>query len=92
MVLLKIAVTYTLLLFLLMLTMCGCIPKTEFYLKGKPCYTREKCVEYKEVDKIDYHYGLNPSTLKEEYFYGTFKESVCVKTVIDTIIIKRIKR
>jgi hypothetical protein len=87
-VLFKIGLTYLILLTLLLLTMCSCVIKTEFYYKGNPCYTRQRCVSRNTVHKCDFHYGMNPLTGKEEYFYGDYTEEECVEYKIDTLIIK----
>lgn len=87
-ILAKIGLTYLILLSLLLLTMCSCVPRLEFYYKGNPCYTRQRCVGTMPVHKCDYHYGYNVITGKQEYFYGYYTEEECVEYRIDTLIIK----
>ena len=87
-ILAKIGLTYLILLILILLTFCSCAPKLEFYYKGNPCYTRQRCVSRMTVHKCDYHYGMNPLNGKQEYFYGDYTEEECVEYRIDTLIIK----
>lgn len=89
-ILTKIGLTYLILLILLLLLsfLFSCAPKSEFYFKGNPCYTRERCVRWVMVHKCDYHYGYNPFNGKQEYFYGDYSEEECVEYRIDTLIIK----
>lgn len=78
-----------LLLFSCLLLLMGCgQPEPEFYVKGKPYYTRERCVDSKIDHKWEYHYGYNYMTGKFGWHYGYNRSSKCIKSVIDTIEIK----
>lgn len=76
------------LIILLSLTLLGCKHEPEFYIDGKPYYTSERCVEVETESKYGPHYGYNFMSGKYEYHVGSYTESVCVESVIDTIEIK----
>ena len=66
----------------------GCKPEPEFYINGKPFYTRSRCVESKTETNWEYHYGYNMFRGKWEYYYGPHTKTECVQSVIDTVEIK----
>lgn len=69
------------LIFLTVLAVFSC-QKPEFYIDGKPYYTKERCVEKTLI--WEYHYGYNPHNFgKLEMHYG--ENEVCIKIVVDTI-------
>lgn len=75
-------------LVIFLITLISCSPKVEFYLKGRPCYTRSRCISYTTIHKCDYHFGYNPLTGREEYFFGDYTEERCDTYKIDTLYIK----
>lgn len=72
---------------LLLMLLTACNHKPEFYIDGKPFYTRQSCVDHYCEDEWGYHYDFNPLTGKFEYFYGIQEECRCIEVKIDTIAI-----
>lgn len=66
----------------------SCEPKPEFYINGKPFYTRTYCVESHTETTSGYRYGLG-SNGKMGYNYGLTTEIICDKKVTDTLEIKK---
>lgn len=66
----------------------GCKPEPEFYINGKPFYTRSRCIESKTKTIWKFHHGHNRFSGKWEYHFGPNTKTVCVQSVIDTIEIK----
>jgi hypothetical protein len=72
---------------LVIILLASCKPKPEFYIKGKPFYTRTRCVESHSEITSGYRYGLGFNG-KLGYNYGLKTETICDKEVTDTIEIK----
>lgn len=72
----------------LLVLLASCKPKPEFFIDGKPYYTRTKCVKWEEEYQYNYHLGFNYFTGKYEYHLGPHFESVCKENRTDTIEIK----
>lgn len=70
------------------LSLISCKHEAEFYIDGKPYYTSERCTKTESETKFGPHYGYNFMSGKYEYHLGSYTESVCVESVIDTIEIK----
>jgi hypothetical protein len=73
---------------LIVILFASCKPKPEFYIKGKPFYTRTHCVESHNETKYGYHYGYNFFKGNYSYHFGMYNENICDKEVSDTIEIK----
>lgn len=73
---------------LIIALLLGCKPKAEFYINGRAYYTHSRCLETKHESKYGYHYGYNPMRGKFEGYFGSYTETTCIKTKIDTIEIK----
>ncbi len=78
----------SLLVILLCVLFFGCKPEPEFYINGKPFYTRSRCVESKTETNLEYHYGYNMFRGRYEYHYGPHMKTECVRSIIDTVEIK----
>lgn len=66
---------------------CDFRPEPEFYIDGKPYYTRIYCVESHSEEKWGYHYGMSFKG-KMEYHFGLYSDDICDKYKTDTIEIK----
>lgn len=75
-----------LLLVILSVGLGGCKPEPEFYINGRPYYTRETCTDYVTKTKIEYHYGYWMG--KYQYHYGPHVVTSCVSYRTDTLEIK----
>lgn len=66
----------------------SCTRKPEFFIDGKPYYTKKTCIKSVKVKKNGYHYDYNLITGKYDYHFGDYTETKCVSFKIDTIEIK----
>jgi hypothetical protein len=66
----------------------ACKPKPEFYIDGKPYYTKTRCIERVSETNYEYHYGYDFLTSSYGWHWGDNTTTTCVKTKIDTIAIK----
>lgn len=73
---------------LLIVLMASCKPTPEFYIDGKPYYTRTYCVQSHTEQVYGYHYGYNWLKGKYEYHLGWYTETVCDRYRTDTLEIK----
>jgi hypothetical protein len=71
---------------LILFTIFACEHKPEFYIDGKPYYTRYRCVESTSERVYDYHYGYHFGTYKMGWGWRT--ERTCIESTRDTIAIK----
>jgi hypothetical protein len=76
------------LLFLSLVFLFGCKREPDFYIDGKPYYTRTYCVKSHTVSDFGYHYGYNPFRGKYEYHVGQYTKTICDEYKTDTIAIK----
>lgn len=73
---------------LLLITLSSCNNEPEFYLNGKPYYTRQKCVRSHLENKPSYHFGCYIGGCKWHWNWQCFsscKETVCDEYKTDTI-------
>ena len=75
--------------FLLIIAVSGCKPTPEFYIHGKAYYTEERCVQYDSHSEVIYSNDFNPALNSYVLTPHQVVVSFCVKTVIDTIEIKK---
>lgn len=66
----------------------SCKPKPEFYIDGKPYYTRTHCVKSHTDHKYGYHYGYNFMNGKFEWHTGSYTKTICDESRTDTLEIK----
>lgn len=66
----------------------SCKPEPEFYMAGKPFYTRSRCIESHTETSFGYRYGMGFNG-KMSYSYGPTTEVICDVKVIDTIEINQ---
>lgn len=69
----------------------GCKPEPEFYIDGKPYYTKEKCIKQHSEEKLEYHFGYSPMKGKHCWHMGYHTVNICDESKIDTIEIKQFK-
>lgn len=74
--------------FAILLSSCDFKHEPEFYINGKPCYTRNRCVKSHVESKLEYHYGYNFLTSKFEWHIGNNDVTICDEYQTDTIEIK----
>jgi len=77
------------LVFIFCLLFFGCQPKPEFYIDGKPFYTKKRCLETITTSVWEYHFGYNYFNGEFEWHYGKNIKTECLKYVIDTIEINQ---
>lgn len=77
-----------LLLLSLLLSFISCKPEPEFYINGKPYYTSSRCTKIITENKFGPHYGYNALSGKFEIHTGSYTETTCIESTIDTIEIK----
>jgi len=75
-----------LIFFAVVLLLFSCDREPEFYVDGKPCYTRTVCVESESETVFEYHYGWHMGTYK--WHWGNNTTTTCIETRIDTVEIK----
>lgn len=63
-------------------------PKTEFYIDGKPYYTKTYCDSVEKKYVYEYHYGYSAFRGKFCWHYGGHNVDTCLHETIDTIEIK----
>jgi uncharacterized protein YceK len=73
--------------FVLILLLVGCdyVVKPDFVKNGKEYVVRTICVQSHTESKYDYHYGYNFSTSKYDWHWGLNSETICDKSVLDTV-------
>jgi hypothetical protein len=76
---------------ILLILFIGCSPEPEFYINGKPYYTRQRCIESKTETKWEYHYAFDCLNGEYKYMYGPKTYTCCIKSTVDTIEIKTTK-
>lgn len=62
----------------------GCTHEPEFYIDGKPYYTKQRCVKDTTITEWEFHYGYS-YRMKFEGHYGSNTKTECLQYVTDTI-------
>jgi len=69
----------------LLLVGCDMVVKPDFVKDGKEYIVRTVCVRSHTESKYEYHYGYNFMNGKYEWHWGMNNETVCDKSVLDTV-------
>ncbi len=70
-----------------MIMFAACKPQPEFYVDGKPCYTRKNCVKSHSELRWVYQPVMNTNGQMEGHYVWQ-NETICDSSIIDTIEIK----
>lgn len=63
-------------------------PKPDLYINGKPFQIVNTCIKSHEESKFGYHYGWSMMNNSYCYHFGSYTETICDKSKIDTLEIK----
>lgn len=81
-----------LIIFLLLIVGCDYAVKPDLVKDGKEYVILSRCVQSHTESKYEYHYGYNFMDGKYNWHWGLNSESVCDKSVWDTVEVNKEKK
>jgi hypothetical protein len=72
-------------LVMLIVLLSGCKVRPDFTKDGKDYIIRTECVQSHTESKYGYHYGYNVMNGKFEWHLGHYTETICDRSIIDTV-------
>ncbi len=73
---------------ILLLFLISCSPEPEFYIDGRPYYTRKYCIKDTSWIEYGYHYGYDLTKGMYHHHMGLHRETRCLEYITDTLLIK----
>jgi hypothetical protein len=71
------------------IVLCSCERQPDFVVNGQGYWINSRCVKSHVESKYGPHYGYNVMKGKYEFHTGSYSETVCDSTVIDTVKIPK---